>query len=111
VLDHRSLIISINSSCNNHPNSNLNIGYVCAFIFSPVFNNKGVWLDISLVNALTVDKGNFSSHLVVIRIRFNFLKVGCAKLFAHVNLRLDISTSLRFNPFITTLKRKCHLAL
>jgi hypothetical protein len=100
----------MNPSHNNHPNSNLNIGCVCVFTCSPVFNNKGVWSDISLVNSLTVDKENFSSHSVVIRIQSNFSKVGDDKLFAHVNLCLDISSSLRFNPSITALKRKDHLA-
>jgi hypothetical protein len=35
----------------------------------------------------------------------NFLKVGVCKLFAHVNFLPDISSSLRFRPFIMALNR------
>jgi hypothetical protein len=89
----------------NHPSSNLNIG--CVFVFgSPVFNKRGVWSDMSLVKALTVDKGNISSHSVLTRIQSNFSKVGEVKLFAHVYLRPVISSSLRSKPSITALNKK-----
>jgi hypothetical protein len=90
----------MNPSLRSHHNSNLNIGCVTICDSSS---------DTSLVRARTMVKENSSSHYIVISIRYNFSKVGVAKLFTYVYFLLDMLRRIRLS--MTALNIKCHLPL
>jgi hypothetical protein len=68
-----------------------------------------VWSNIFLARATTLDKENFCSHLVDIKILSNFSYVGFGNALAHVYVLLGISSSLRFKSFITLLLYHRHI--
>ena len=108
---HTFVIKSKKSSLASHPNSNLKRGVLPLWDAWFVSNKSGVWSEISLVKASTVDKGNFYSQSVLTRILSSLSKVGCSAEFAQVNFRPSSSSSLKFKVSIPALKSNGHLLL
>ena len=93
----------------SHPNSNLNRGVFPLWAAWFVSNKSGVWSEISLVKASTVDSGNFCSQSVLTRILSSRLKVGHSAELAHVNFLPDNSSSLGFKDSIQALRESSSL--